>query len=178
MFDLDKWNAELGQSSRRGSLGHQSRQPWASGKRNSKVQCLPAAEENGDQLCDSPSHFSSCFCCHWGRDGGMHKYQANPKRAPTANPNEQQEQAFSSPGTVPASPSSFLPLWEITTLLNCGDIDWQKKYLTADIFKLRCWYVQQIRVCETSHYHSQIFLISYLWILDSQILFLSWRMFI
>lgn len=162
----------------RARSGQQARQPWASGKWNSKAAVLACGRRKLRSAVCFSLHFSSCFCCHWGRDGGMHKYQANPKRAPTANPKKQQEQAFPSPGTVPGSPSSFFPSWEMTTLLNCGDIDWQKKYPTADIFKWRCWYVQQIWVCETFHHHSQIFLISYRWILDSQILFLSWRLFI
>lgn len=97
MFELDKWNAEPGQSSRQGSLRHQ-----ASGIQ--RLQRLPAAEENGDQLGASPFCFSSRF---WGRDGGMHKHQAKPKGAPTVNPKQQQEQAFPSSGIIPASPPSF-----------------------------------------------------------------------
>lgn len=63
-------------------------------------------------------------------------------------------------------------------LLDCGEIDWQKKYLRMDIFKRRHLYVGQTRVCGIFHHHSQIFLICYLWILYSWIPLLSWRLFI
>lgn len=79
MFEVDRWNTERGQSSRQGNLGH-----LASGIQ--RLQHLPAAEENGDQVWASPSCLSSQLCCHREREGGMHKYQANPKGPPTANP--------------------------------------------------------------------------------------------
>lgn len=153
----------------------QARQPRASSKWNSKAAALACGRKK-KEISASPSCFSSCFCCHRGRDGGMCKYRSNPKKAPTANLKQQQRQAFPFSGTVP--PPFFLLERQQITLGNWGDIDWQKKYLTADIFKLRCLHVRQVWVCEILHHHSQIFLISYLWILDSQIPFLSWRLFI
>lgn len=169
MFELDKWNAEPGQSSRQGSLGHQ-----ASGKgcstclwqKKTEISCalLPpafhpafAATEEGMGACRSTSLTPKGHLLPALRSRNSHSHplgQFQPHLAPFFLHERQQ----------------------IT--LNCDDIDWQNKYLTADIFKLRCLHVHQIRVCEIFHHPSQIFLISYLWILDSQILFWSWRLFI
>lgn len=165
---------------RRARSEQQARQPWASGKWNSKAAALACGRKKTEISCALlPLASHPAFAATEGGTGACASTGPTPKGHLLTTLSSSRNRHSHSPGQFqPHPPPFFLLERQQITLSNCGDTDWKKKYLTADIFKLRCLHVHQVWVCEIFHHHSQVFLISYLWILDSQIPFLSWRLFI
>lgn len=141
-----------------------------------RVQRLPAAGERDISSTPLPPAFAATK----GGTGSCAKYRSDSKGAPTATFNSSKNRHPHALTLFQPHPPPPLLLYERQKirLLDCGEIDWQKKYLRMDIFKRRCLYVGQTRVCGIFHHHRQIFLICYLWILYSWIPLLSWRLFI
>lgn len=152
----------------------QAKQPWCQTSESKRLQRLLVAEEREISCALLLPAFHPAFAATAGGTGACASTSPTQKwhLLPTFNCSKNRH-----PHPLglfqPHPPPLFLyERWKIG-LLNCSEIDCQKKNLATDIFKPRYLYVCQRRACEIFHHLIQIFLISYLWILYSQIPFLS-----